>query len=211
MNFIKKIVDEFKNKRIIGIDLAGSSKRETGICFLHGYNAEINSLKSDAEIISSIIDFKPDLIAIDAPLSLPEGRCCTWEKCSCSVHGIMRESDRELIRMGIRAYPTLIESMIPLTRRGINLSVLLRSMNFDVIETYPHGIKIMLGLPREMEKILEIFSNSGFNFIYKKLSKHGIDSFLSAIAGYFYLSGNFIEIGNKNEGTTILPKIRGKI
>ncbi len=207
MNFIKEIVDEFKNKRIIGIDLSGSSERETGICFLQGYNAKINSLKKDSEIISFALNSKPDVIAIDAPLSLPEGRCCTWERCSCSVHGIMRESDRELIKMGIRAYPTLIESMRSLTRRGINLSVIFRSINFNVIETYPHGAKVILNLPEDKEKILRNFSDYGFEFKYNRLSKHGIDAFISAVVGYFYLSGNYIEVGSKEEGTTILPKI----
>ncbi len=207
MHIIKKIVQNFPERKTLGIDLSGSPNRETGICALQGFNASIYSLKKDSEIISSTLNFQPEIVAIDAPLSLPEGRCCTWEKCSCSIHGIMRESDRELIRMGIRAYPTLIESMRSLTRRGINLSVVLRSMNFDVIETYPHGAKVMLNLPHEREKILRIFSYMGFEFNSKKISEHGIDAFISAIVGYFYLSGNYIQVGSKEEGITILPKI----
>jgi predicted RNase H-like nuclease (RuvC/YqgF family) len=58
--------------KILGIDLAGSEKRKTGICILNEkLIAHSFFVFSDQEILNLIEKEKPDLIAIDAPLYLP--------------------------------------------------------------------------------------------------------------------------------------------
>ena len=53
--------------KVVGIDLAGSPKRNTGICvLLNNRVTSCSTIHSDEEIISYIETAKPDLIAIDA-------------------------------------------------------------------------------------------------------------------------------------------------
>ena len=59
---------------IVGIDLAGSSRRPTGVCILHGMKAHTHLAYRAEEILSAVDQAKPDLVPIDAPLSLPNGR-----------------------------------------------------------------------------------------------------------------------------------------
>ena len=68
---------------IVGIDLAGSTKRKTGICILNNrLIAKTSIVYTDNEIIELVERVKPDLIAIDAPLSLPYGRKSLDERCN---------------------------------------------------------------------------------------------------------------------------------
>jgi len=62
------------NFLVSGIDLAGVPHRPTGLCILKGLKAKTALLYSDEEILNYIQNEKPDLVAIDAPLSLPPGR-----------------------------------------------------------------------------------------------------------------------------------------
>ena len=57
---------------VVGIDLAGSPRRDTGVCALRGMTlTSIETLHTDQEILDFIDLIRPDLVAIDAPLSLP--------------------------------------------------------------------------------------------------------------------------------------------
>lgn len=58
----------------VGLDLAGVETRPSGFCVLKDMKAETLLLYSDREIIAKIRDLKPEIIAVDAPLSLPAGR-----------------------------------------------------------------------------------------------------------------------------------------
>ena len=107
-----------KKYKVIGIDLAGSLKRKTGICFLIENN--ILSCKivfTDEEIIEYIKLYSPDLIAIDAPLNLPPGRKTLEDR--NGEH--FRPCDRELLKRGIRFFPITLGPMRSLTKRGISL------------------------------------------------------------------------------------------
>jgi hypothetical protein len=63
---------EFKAKCVIGIDLAASSRTPSGWALLKGNAVETLLVYTDSEILENIVRNKPALIAIDAPLSLPE-------------------------------------------------------------------------------------------------------------------------------------------
>lgn len=62
--------------KIIGIDLAGKKENPSGIAILDGNIMKLVTSYSDNEILDLIYEFKPYVIVIDAPLSLPKGRCC---------------------------------------------------------------------------------------------------------------------------------------
>jgi predicted nuclease with RNAse H fold len=61
--------------RSLGLDLAGSEKRDSGLAVL---DEELScwafTVRLDSEIIRLAEDLRPDIVVIDAPLSLPRGR-----------------------------------------------------------------------------------------------------------------------------------------
>ena len=57
----------------VGLDLAGVETRPTGFCRLDGMHAETADLYTDQEIIQKTLECNPEIIGIDAPLSLPPG------------------------------------------------------------------------------------------------------------------------------------------
>ncbi len=60
---------------VVGVDLAGVERRNTGMCVLDNrLHAEASILHTDKEIIEFIHEIKPNVVAIDAPLSVPTGR-----------------------------------------------------------------------------------------------------------------------------------------
>ncbi len=92
---------------IVGIDLAGSSRRPTGICILRGMKASTQLAFDDEEILSAVDQAKPNLVPIDAPLSLPNGRKTIHERSGAHL----RECDRELQRRRIRFFPITLGPM----------------------------------------------------------------------------------------------------
>ncbi len=57
---------------VVGIDLAGSPKRSTGLCVLRDLNAETRAVFSDDDILDFVTDARPTLIPINAPAQLAE-------------------------------------------------------------------------------------------------------------------------------------------
>ena len=86
---------------VVGVDLAGSPNRPTGICILHGMKAVTQIAHSDDEILNVILQAKPHLIPIDAPLSLPQGRQTIHDR--SGKH--LRECDQELQRRKNQVLP----------------------------------------------------------------------------------------------------------
>lgn len=79
MNFLKNIIEDLNRLHrslsvVVGIDLSGSPKSKTGIAILKGYNVETYLVSEDSEIMEITKNNNPDLVSIDAPLSLPDGK-----------------------------------------------------------------------------------------------------------------------------------------
>lgn len=114
---------------------------------------QIEVVRDDEEILEVIALTQPALVAIDASLGLPEGRCCTDQSCACARHGIMREVDRVCAAAGFRPFPTLLPSMVKLTERGIALHAALTEAGHNVVEVYPGMAQDVLGIPRKGESV----------------------------------------------------------
>ena len=56
---------------VIGLDLAGLPKNPSGVAKLCGKQLETREIYSDAEILELCENVRPEVVAIDAPLSLP--------------------------------------------------------------------------------------------------------------------------------------------
>ena len=81
----------------------------------------LNTIYTDEELFEQINNLNPSLIVIDAPLSLPKGRCCLEKECKCAIGGHFRQSERE-IRLYGPVLPLTFRGMKMLTMRGVNLA-----------------------------------------------------------------------------------------
>lgn len=151
----------------VGIDLRSGPRYPTGLAVLDPSRriVRLEVARHDDDIFEAIHATHPALIAIDAPLGLPEGRCCTDPTCECAVHGIMREADRICAAAGYRPFPTLLPSMVKLTERGIRLYNALSEAGHTVIEVYPGMAQDVLGIPRK---------GNGTDALRKGLKRAGI-------------------------------------
>jgi uncharacterized protein len=132
--------------KAVGIDLAGSPRRSTGYASMGGPTSiSARVLSDDTSILDAVHADRPDLVVIDAPLSLPLGRSTIEDR--TGPH--FRQCDQELRRLGIRFFPLTLGPMRMLTTRGIALRSVLEANGFRVIEGYPGGSQDRMGLPRK--------------------------------------------------------------
>jgi uncharacterized protein len=195
---------------ILGLDLAGSPRRPTGFCVLMGRRVRVGHLFGDADIFATVETAAPQLIAIDAPLALPAGRCCLRDTCACAGTTHFRASDVELRRLGIRFFPITLGPMRQLTQRGMQLKAALEDGGFAVIETYPGAAQDIWGIPRQrnvtgLRRGLSRFHLQGLNL--SERSPHVLDAVTCALVGQLYLGGSAWSIGSADEALMILPPL----
>lgn len=128
----------------VGLDLAGSPKRNTGLCFLdETKRALVKIVKTDQDILNEIKKISPTIVSvgIDAPLSLPYGR-----KNINSSGPHFRKCDLELRKLGIKFFPVTLGPMRKLTARGIKLkrNLLKIKPKILVAEVFPEHFTIYL-------------------------------------------------------------------
>ncbi len=189
---------------IVGLDLAGVETRPTGFCVLVGMKAETSLLYTNDEVLKKTEESKPKVIAIDAPLSLPPGRKSIEER--TGVH--LRESDRELLRRGIKFFPITLGPMRKLTERGMHLKDIFESRHFTVIEVYPGGAQDILGIPRKqqgLDKLKAGLEKQGIEGLKEGLSDHELDAVTCALVGKFFLEGKSVTYGAPEQGI-VMPK-----
>ena len=124
--------------RVVGLDLAGMDKNDTGFCFL-GDKIEVKLLKTNQDILDEIERVKPTIIAIDAPFDFP-------------FIGEWRPGEAELIKRGFTPVNTRIPSMALLVRRAIGLVKILKERGYRVIEVYSKASAKILGTTKEPRK-----------------------------------------------------------
>jgi uncharacterized protein len=195
---------------ILGLDLAGSPRRPTGFCVLKGRRVSVGHLFADVDIFAMVENEAPQLIAIDAPLALPAGRCCLRHTCTCARTTHFRVSDYALRRLGIRFFPITLGPMRQLTQRGMQLKVALEARGIAVIETYPGAAQDIWGIPRQrdvsgLRRGLSRFRLQGLDRTER--SPHVLDAVTCALVGRLYLDGAAWSIGSADEALMILPPV----
>jgi predicted nuclease with RNAse H fold len=188
---------------IVGLDLAGVETRPTGFCIFKDMSAETLLVYTDEEILRYTEDNKPELIAIDAPLSLPAGRESIEQR--TSVH--LRECDKELLKRKIRFFPVTLGPMRKLTSRGISLRRTLEKKHYKVIEVYPGGAQDILGIPRKqrgLEKLRAGLENLGVRGLGNGMSDHELDAVTCALVGKLFVEGNSVTYGTP-EQAIVMP------
>jgi len=183
---------------VIGVDLAGSPRRVTGLCYLDsGLRCVAARARLDDEILVFVQEMRPRLIAIDAPLSFPPAgrsmRCC----------------DEELKKLGLRPLPPILGPMKMLTSRAIELKKIMQSLGYEVIEVFPSGARRILKLPSKKmgaSALRESLLKLGVRGIPEDVDEHVLDAVICALVGVLYLRGRYVKVGDPNESMIILPK-----
>jgi predicted nuclease with RNAse H fold len=193
---------------VVGIDLAGSPTRNTGICTLRRNTVILcETVHSDEEITSYVKHANPDLIAIDAPLNLPPGRKTIEDR--NGEH--FRPCDRELLRRGIRFFPITLGPMRSLTTRGIALKKKLVRRGFRVIEMFPGAAQDIWGIARKQEgfgKLRRGLEGLGLHGLTAKMNGDELDAVTGALVGRLFLEGKAEVLGNFKEGAIVVPMQR---
>ena len=189
---------------IIGLDLAGVENRPSGLCLLKNMRAETSLVYSNYEVLKKIEESEPEIVAIDAPLSLPAGRESIEQR--TNVH--LRECDKELLRRGIKFFPITLGPMRKLTSRGIDLKRILENKRLRVIEVYPGGAQDILGIPRKQQGLGRLMSGLkrvGVRGLNNRMSDHELDAVTCALVGKLYLEGKSVTYGTSDQAI-IMPK-----
>jgi len=189
---------------VVGLDLAGVESRPTGLCVLKGLVAETFLVYSNEEVVRKTEDSKPEVVAVDAPLSLPAGRKSIEER--TRVH--LRACDKELLRRGIRFFPVTLGPMRKLTSRGILLRRIFESKHLKVIEVYPGGAQDILGIPRKQRGLGRLrtgLEKMGVRGLSDGMSDHELDAVTCALVGKLFLEGETVTYGTR-EQAIIMPR-----
>jgi hypothetical protein len=173
---------------VLGIDLAGSPRCPTGVCLLRGLRAHTRVAFSDEDILNTVHHARPDLVPIDAPLSLPKGRRTIHDR--SGEH--FRDCDRELRRRGIRFFPVTLGPMRMLTERGLELQAKIRAMGYRAIECYPGAAQDVWGIPRQhrnRKELLTGLKRLGVRGVTEAVTSDELDAVTAALVGRWFLLG----------------------
>jgi len=206
-----------------GIDLTSTEVKPSACLGLDSRSqlVYLGFLVSNRDIVTLLSFYSPQVIAIDAPLSLPLGLCCLEDSCSCQPRFSRkyRQCDEELRQQGIPCYPTSKRTFIKdLIYRGIELKTsigLEGKQASQVIEVYPFASKVRLfgkTMPRKTTK-------QGISFLRDKLGEilpglepyldmfdHDLcDAAVAAYTGLLYHQNRAEVLGNNKEGLIFIP------
>jgi predicted nuclease with RNAse H fold len=192
-----------KQTVVVGVDLAGSPRRPTGLCVLRGLKAQTQVAHDDVEILSVVEQAKPDLVPIDAPLSLPAGRQSIHDR--SGEH--LRECDRQLRRRKIRFFPITLGPMRMLTERGLALKAKIETMGYQVVECYPGAAQDIWQIPRQrrdLKGLLRGLEALGVKGLTPEMTADELDAVTAALVGRWFLLGRGEVLGGTDG--IVLPR-----
>lgn len=197
---------KWKQPVVVGIDLAGSPRRPTGLCLLDGTRAVTSVVFGDDEILDLVKEARPAIVPIDAPLSLPPGRRSIHSR--TGEH--LRLCDRELLRRKIRFFPITLGPMRMLTARGLSLKRRLAKMGYRPVECYPGAAQDLWGLPRQHKNLSGLLGGLrklGLKGLKKTATSDELDAATAALVGSWFLSGRGTMLGG--EHGILIPTVPG--
>lgn len=185
-----------KNLKICGIDYGSKMAGTTSICYLEGDEIKVlRSVKNqdaDQMILSFCASFQPDLIAIDAPLSLPG----VFRNLKGYDNYFYRKCDQALKAMS----PMFIGG---LTARAMKLKSQLTIA--EVIEAYPVYRGKSLGLEEfgyrsKSADYSVLIQKLGFEQMIEIRSSHDLDALITYEIACRYKQGKSSHVGDAAEG-----------
>ncbi|PKB84374.1 MAG: hypothetical protein BZY88_00090 [SAR202 cluster bacterium Io17-Chloro-G9] len=208
---------------VLGVDLRASSKRPSTVVALDGDPNVVffKIFSTDVELHEMVQSCKPDLIAIGAPLGLPDGLCCLEPDCACAFSSPLkkgRQSEIELARLGISCFFTNKGSIIRnLIYRSIQLNRQLGELGYPVIEVYPHATKMILfgdkappknspaSVPFLKERLTPLIQ--GLDPHLDGMDRNTCDAVLNAYTGFLHHENSTDMLGSQEDGMLVLPQL----
>ena len=206
-----------------GIDLTSTEANPSACIGLDGklQLVYLGFLTENSDIIALLNFYSPQVIAVDAPLSLPLGLCCLEESCPCEPESPRknRQCDQELRHQGIPCYPTSKKTFIKgLIYRGIELKTSIGrevKQAGQVIEVYPFASKIrLLGktIPRKTtrqgmsflrDRLVDILP--GLKPYFDMFDHDLYDAAVAAYTALLHHQNRVDALGNSQEGLIFIP------
>ncbi len=179
----------FREWRILGLDLSGSPKNPTGYAIvIDGVLVEYGIVHGDEEIEYIVRKLKPQVVVIDAPLSMSKG---------------FREVDREMIKRGFKVLPPSWKGMRKLVFRALKIKDYCEKRGIKVLETHPRSALKNTGL-NSVKDALSKYINLG-DVVLEKLSKDILDAIVCATVGWAYVNRD-VEVIAASDGKIFLLK-----
>ena len=212
-----------KYPTFFGIDLTSTEAKPSACLGLDGESqlVYLGFLTENRAIVALLNFYSPQVIAIDAPLSLPLGLCCIEQSCPCEPKFPRknRQCDQELRQQGIPCYPTSKKTFIKdLIYRGIELKASIgREVKqvSQIIEVYPFASKVRLfgkTVPRKTTKQGMSFLRDKLGDILPSLKPYSgmLDHnfYDAAVAAYTALLRHRKKVdtlGSSEEGVIVIP------
>jgi len=206
-----------------GIDLTSTEAKPSACLGLDGKSqlVYLGFITENRDIVTLLNFYSPQVIAIDAPLSLPSGLCCLEENCPCKPEFPRknRQCDQELRQQGIPCYPTSKKTFIKdLIYRGIELKTSIDrevKQAGQVIEIYPFASKVRLfgkTMPRKTKKQGVSFLKDMIGGIlpglkpYLDMFDHDLcDAAVAAYTALLYHQNRVEALGSSEEGLIFIP------
>lgn len=192
----------------LGVDLAGSEKRNTGISFVENNTIVTCIIRNEKELFEIMKKFQ--FIYIDAPLTLPHGRSSLEVK---NEHHF-RECDLLLRKRGIKFFPITLGPMRMLTQRGMRLRERLSKLGKEVYEVFPGAFYDVFGVKRKDRNTIQALYKTLSSFFGLSLkvdypSQDELDAIACLFTGFFHKL-NLAECLTGIDGTIIIPALKVK-
>jgi hypothetical protein len=159
---------------------------------------------ADEEILGVVEQARPDLVPIDAPLTLPRGRTTIQDR--AGEH--FRDCDRELLRRGIRGFPITLGPMRMLTERGLVLKVKIEALGYRPVECYPGAAQDVWGIPRQHRDrrgLRQGLERLGVKGLTEAMTGDELDAVTAALVGRWFLLGKGEILGGETGILMPLP------
>jgi predicted nuclease with RNAse H fold len=203
---MQKAIDILK-KTIVGIDYGSKYAGTTVICYNSAHQVRFipssKNVDADSFLLTELTFLDPDLVMIDAPLSLPG---VFWLGNGYSDH-FFRKCDKEVRAMS----PMFLGG---LTARAMSLKKCMNGMGNKMLETYPRRLVEELGLPRSNYKNKKGDLPVFVDHLVRKLgvrinspqliSWHHVDALLAFLSGIRYLENRSSKYGLPEEGIIVV-------
>ena len=210
-----------QSQLVFGIDLSSTETKPSAFSGLDdklqvGY---FGFVLKDNDILTILKFYSSQVIAIDAPLSLPMELHSPEESPPCQAITPQkgRACERELAKLGIPCYFTTQKSIIKdLVYRGIKLKNKLCQAGFNSVENKAHACYVRLfgkPLPRKttpqgiaclkacLGELLPSFKP------YLSMFDHNLcDAAISAYTALLYCQNRVAAVGNDREGLIFVPQ-----
>lgn len=171
--------------RLIGITLAPFETSATGVATYEDGKIRTFSFYKDPDIMEVLNRFKPEVVAIDAPLYI--------------VRKEFRAAEKEMQQMGYLMQPLNTHEMAERAKRASSIKYAIEGIT-KVIECRPGAVKKAL-------KINSVKELKNVRFLNIIKNEHEADAVFAVITALFYKEGNYEQFGDEEEGYIILPKI----